>query len=95
MNGEPGFLVGKGRIVEADYRSVEISTYRGNPLIEALPAIWTEDEVEERLKYPSPIRRPGPPGAGTSSPSLDAEHPTVLRTASGPSGIGTAVFPHD
>jgi len=54
MNGEPGFLVGKGRIVEADYRSVEISTYRGNPLIEALPAIWTEDDVEERLKYHPP-----------------------------------------
>ena len=54
MNGESGFLVGKGRIVEADYRPVEISTYRGNPLIEALPPIWTEDEVEERLRYYPP-----------------------------------------
>ena len=95
MNGEPGFLVGKGRIVEADYRPVEISTYRGNPLIEALPAIWTEDDVEERLKYYPPIRRPGPPGSGPSSPALAAEHPAVLRTASGPPGVGTAVFPHD
>jgi hypothetical protein len=54
MNGEPGFLVGKGRIVEADYRPGEISAYRGNPLIEALPLIWTEDEVEERLRFYPP-----------------------------------------
>jgi hypothetical protein len=54
MNGESGFLVGKGRIVEADYQPVEISTYRCNPLIEALPSIWSEDEVEERLRYYPP-----------------------------------------
>ena len=54
MNGESGFLVGKGRIVEADYQPSEISTYRGNPLIEALPPIWSEDEVEERLRYYPP-----------------------------------------
>ena len=54
MNGKPGFLVGKGRIVDANYRLQEVSTYRGNPLIEALPSIWTEDEVAGRLTYYPP-----------------------------------------
>jgi hypothetical protein len=54
MNGESGLLVGKGQIIEADYLPVDVPTYRGNPLIEALPPIWTEDEVEERLKYYPP-----------------------------------------
>ncbi|HUW65273.1 MAG TPA: ATP-binding protein [Spirochaetia bacterium] len=48
---KPGFLVGKGAIVDADYRSQAIPAYRGNPLIEALPAIWTEDEVTDLLTY--------------------------------------------
>ncbi|MBW4485318.1 MAG: ATP-binding protein [Tildeniella torsiva UHER 1998/13D] len=46
-------LVGKGNWQEATYIDPFLSNYKGNPLIEALPPIWTEDEVEESLRvYP-------------------------------------------
>lgn len=35
--------------VKAEYREQIIPEYRGNPLIEALPDIWSTDEVIERL----------------------------------------------
>lgn len=48
----PPLQVFRGEQIQASYHE-EISIYRGNPLIEALPPIWTEDEVMERLEvYP-------------------------------------------
>lgn len=44
-------LVFKGRRAKASYLSQEITGYRGNPFIEALPPILTEDEVMEALAY--------------------------------------------
>lgn len=43
-------LVFKGEQVRAEYHD-EISIYRGNPLLEALPEILTEDEVIEKLNF--------------------------------------------
>lgn len=49
----PPILVLKGRIEQANYQDPQIPNYRGNPLIEALPTILTQDETAERLaKYP-------------------------------------------
>lgn len=49
----PSILVGKGRIEQATYRDPELPNYRDNPLIEALPAILTQDETAELLAdYP-------------------------------------------
>jgi hypothetical protein len=45
----PPLLVLKGEQVEAAYREQEIPDYRGNPLIEALPPIWTREEVVDQL----------------------------------------------
>lgn len=46
-------LVGKGRVTEANYLPQQTAGYRGNPFIEALPPILTEDEVLETLaRYP-------------------------------------------
>ncbi|MEM1309814.1 MAG: ATP-binding protein [Cyanobacteria bacterium P01_H01_bin.153] len=47
----PSLLVGKGQVIQADYRDPIISSYRDNPLIEALPPILTEDEVMELLTH--------------------------------------------
>ncbi|MBV9927743.1 MAG: ATP-binding protein [Acidobacteria bacterium] len=44
-------LVFKGRRAKASYLPQEITGYRGNPFIEALPPILTEDEVIEALAY--------------------------------------------
>lgn len=44
-------LVFKGRHARATYLSQVITGYRGNPFIEALPPILTEDEVMEALAY--------------------------------------------
>ena len=43
-------LVFRGRQGKAQYHE-EISIYRGNPLIEALPEIMEEDEVIDKLKF--------------------------------------------
>lgn len=40
-----------GRTTEAEYQASLLNCYRGNPLIEALPPIWSVDEVVERLRY--------------------------------------------
>lgn len=47
-------LVFKGRRAKATYLTQEITGYRGNPFIEALPPILTEDEVMEALAYYPP-----------------------------------------
>jgi hypothetical protein len=44
-------LVFKGRRAKAAYISQEITGYAGNPFIEAIPPILTEDEVMEALAY--------------------------------------------
>jgi hypothetical protein len=44
-------LVGKGRQQEAIYSNQILENYKGNPLIEALPPIWSIDEVAESLVY--------------------------------------------
>lgn len=46
----PSLLVFKGQKIQAAYHE-EISIYRGNPLIEALPVILTEDEVIDKLQF--------------------------------------------
>jgi hypothetical protein len=44
---------GEGRIEEAAYRDPAVAEYRGNPLIEALPPIHSEDEARAALaSYP-------------------------------------------
>lgn len=49
----PQILAGQGRATAASYLEQEISGYRGNPFIEALPPIMTEDEAMEALaRYP-------------------------------------------
>jgi ABC-type dipeptide/oligopeptide/nickel transport system ATPase component len=45
---EPEF---RYRGVKADYRDPEIPSYKGNPLIEALPPIYKEEEVASLLRY--------------------------------------------
>ncbi|WP_445626607.1 ATP-binding protein [Nostoc sp. DSM 114167] len=53
-NLTPSLLVGKGAVVPASYRDPLISSYRGNPLIEALPPILSEEEVMQFLaNYPN------------------------------------------
>jgi hypothetical protein len=53
-NSEPSLLVGKGAVESASYRDPLISSYRGNPLIEALPPILSEEEAMALLaNYPS------------------------------------------
>jgi len=41
----------QGCIVKATYREQEIPNYRGNPLIEALPPIWSNQEVINLLQH--------------------------------------------
>ena len=53
-NPAPSLLVGKGAVKPASYRDPLISSYRGNPLIEALPPILSEEEAMTLLAhYPS------------------------------------------
>ncbi|MBM0744187.1 ATP-binding protein [Phormidium sp. CLA17] len=47
----PSLLVGKGRVEQATYLDPVIPNYQGNPLIEALPPILTQDETAERLAF--------------------------------------------
>ena len=49
-NNPPRFVL-TGRQEVATYTDAVIADYRGNPLIEALPPIWTRDEVEQRLEH--------------------------------------------
>jgi hypothetical protein len=45
-------LVFRGEVItEPVYCVPEIPHYQGNPLIEALPPVWTQDEVAELLIY--------------------------------------------
>jgi hypothetical protein len=48
---KPPFLFGMGRREEASYRPSDIVAYHGNPYIEALPDILSEDEALEALAY--------------------------------------------
>jgi AAA domain-containing protein len=49
----PQVLTSQGRQTVASYLPQEMSCYRGNPFIEALPPIMTEDEAVEALaRYP-------------------------------------------
>ena len=53
-NSAPSLLVGKGAVESASYRDPLISSYRGNPLIEALPPILSKKEAVTLLAhYPS------------------------------------------
>ena len=47
----PSLLVGKGKVEQATYLEPIIPNYQGNPLIEALPPIMTQDETAERLAF--------------------------------------------
>src|ERR1043165_5540639 len=47
----PSLILIKGRQEFADYKEQEIPEFQGNPIIEALPTIWSREEVEERLSY--------------------------------------------
>lgn len=46
----PGPLL-RGRMVEAEYNDPLIPDYQNNPLIEALPAIWSKEQVIDMLQY--------------------------------------------
>jgi hypothetical protein len=49
----PSVLVCKGRTEEAIYQDPIIPSYQNNPLIEALPNIWDQQQVSELLaRYP-------------------------------------------
>jgi len=50
MDEEPGFEIsGNGNIVKAIYTDQVLMDYRGNPLIEAMPPIFSEDDVTDKL----------------------------------------------
>lgn len=48
---ERSIRVIKGRVVRAVYRQPECPEHAGNPLIEALPPVMTDDQIIERLKF--------------------------------------------
>ncbi|MBM0744523.1 ATP-binding protein [Phormidium sp. CLA17] len=50
----PSLLVNKGRVEHATYLDPIIPNYQGNPLIEALPPILTQDETAEHLAFYPP-----------------------------------------
>ncbi len=50
----PEILTGQGRQTTASYQEQELASYQGNPFIEALPPIMTEDEVMEALARDPP-----------------------------------------
>jgi hypothetical protein len=50
-NQPPPLTIIKGRIVQAIYRNPECPDHQGNPLIEALPTILTDDQAMIRLSY--------------------------------------------
>lgn len=47
----PSILVSKGNVIQANYQELGIPNYCGNPLIEALPSILTQDETASLLAY--------------------------------------------
>ena len=51
MNNSHVQFVIRGEREKAVYREPEIPEYFGNPMIEALPPIWTEEETTEELSY--------------------------------------------
>lgn len=50
MRDEPLLIPG----VKARYHPEVVPSYQGNPLIEALPPIWTEEETRDLLRYQPP-----------------------------------------
>ncbi|PSR36345.1 MAG: transposase [Sulfobacillus thermosulfidooxidans] len=54
MSDELRILVGQGLRIDAEYQTPPIATYQGNPFIEALPPIWSEEEAGQLLKYAPP-----------------------------------------
>lgn len=48
---EPPFVVNRGRVVRAVYRTPEVADHAGNPLEEALPPMFTTDQLILRLKH--------------------------------------------
>lgn len=50
-NHQPLFIVIKGRTVRAVYRAPECPDHAGNPLLEALPPVLTDDQAAIRLAY--------------------------------------------
>ncbi len=57
MSDEPRILVGQGLRMDAEYQTPPIAAYQGNPFIEALPPIWSEEEAGQLLKY-APLYSP-------------------------------------
>ncbi len=57
MSDEPRILVGQGLRMDAKYKTPPIAAYQGNPFIEALPPIWSEEEAGQLLKY-APLYSP-------------------------------------
>ncbi len=57
MSDEPRILVGQGLRMDAEYQTPPIAVYQGNPFIEALPLIWSEEEAGQLLKY-APLYSP-------------------------------------
>ena len=51
MSDEPRILVGQGLRIDAEYLNPPIASYQGNPFIESLPPIWSEEEAGQLLKY--------------------------------------------
>ncbi len=49
-NSNIQFVIGGDR-VDAIYRQPEIPEYYDNPMLEALPPIWDEDEATEEISY--------------------------------------------
>lgn len=49
------FLVFKGLAIEAVYSKQQIPEYRNNPLIEALPPIWSKKQVTHKLAHYPPL----------------------------------------
>lgn len=47
----PPLSVVRGDQIKANYIELPIPEYQGNPLIEALPPLWTAEEVEQMLSY--------------------------------------------
>lgn len=45
----PLFHFSRGKFVEADYQDPQLEDYRGNPLLEALPPIWDDKTVVNKL----------------------------------------------
>ena len=49
VKNDERIIILKGEVELADYKQQEIDEYRDNPFIEALPHIFTEEEVTDRF----------------------------------------------